>query len=205
MPDVAGDASQASGYLIVLNGATTQIGGTSAVAPLWAGLTALINQAAGKSLGFFLPTLYQNPHIVRAITSATGRSTPTWATRQDPAGAAAPVSACPSAARCWPVHRACGHRPGRRHHRQPASLRVRAEQLRPSAGELVGRRGLALVRPGHATGGSVVGPVGVTTVNQRPYAFVQSNTGHLWVNWWDGSAWHWSDQGPAGGTAAAQA
>jgi hypothetical protein len=47
----------------------------------------------------------------------------------------------------------------------------------------------------------VVGPIGVTTVNQRPYAFVESNTGHLWVNWWDGAAWHWSDQGvPTGGT-----
>jgi hypothetical protein len=39
------------------------------VAPLWAGLTALINQAAaGPSIGFFLPALYQNPQVMRDIT-----------------------------------------------------------------------------------------------------------------------------------------
>jgi kumamolisin len=64
VPDVAADASLASGFLIVLNGATIPIGGTSAVAPLWAGLTALINQAAKLPIGFFLPTLYQNPQVM---------------------------------------------------------------------------------------------------------------------------------------------
>jgi kumamolisin len=34
------------------------IGGTSAVAPLWAGLIALLNEKLGKSLGFLQPTLY---------------------------------------------------------------------------------------------------------------------------------------------------
>jgi kumamolisin len=36
------------------------VGGTSAVAPLWAGLIALFNQSQGKSLGYLNPTLYQN-------------------------------------------------------------------------------------------------------------------------------------------------
>ena len=34
------------------------IGGTSAVAPLWAGLIALCNQALGRSTGFLQPTIY---------------------------------------------------------------------------------------------------------------------------------------------------
>ncbi|MDQ6774694.1 MAG: peptidase S53, partial [Actinomycetota bacterium] len=34
------------------------IGGTCAVAPLWAGLTALINQGLGKRAGFLQPQLY---------------------------------------------------------------------------------------------------------------------------------------------------
>ncbi len=36
------------------------IGGTSAVAPLWAGLIALINQSIGKPVGFVNPLLYQS-------------------------------------------------------------------------------------------------------------------------------------------------
>jgi kumamolisin len=36
-------------------------GGTSAVAPLWAALIALMNQARGRSLGFLNPMLYAVP------------------------------------------------------------------------------------------------------------------------------------------------
>jgi kumamolisin len=73
VPDVAGDAAQESGYTIVLHGQTVQIGGTSAVAPLWAGLTALINQAAPSPIGFFLPKLYQNPQLLRVITQGNNK------------------------------------------------------------------------------------------------------------------------------------
>ena len=38
------------------------------MAPLWAGLTALINQIAPEPIGFFLPMLYQNPQVMRDIT-----------------------------------------------------------------------------------------------------------------------------------------
>jgi kumamolisin len=41
-----------------VDGQNTVIGGTSAVAPLWAGLTALLNQKLGKPLGFVNPALY---------------------------------------------------------------------------------------------------------------------------------------------------
>ena len=34
------------------------IGGTSAVAPLWSGMIALLNQKLGRSLGFLQPALY---------------------------------------------------------------------------------------------------------------------------------------------------
>ncbi|MDQ6616291.1 MAG: hypothetical protein M3083_16510 [Actinomycetota bacterium] len=31
--------------------------------------------------------------------------------------------------------------------------------------------------------------------SHRPYVFMEADDGHLWTNWWDGTAWHWSDQG----------
>jgi len=44
VPDVSGDADPLTGYRVRVDGRDTVIGGTSAVAPLWAGLTALANQ-----------------------------------------------------------------------------------------------------------------------------------------------------------------
>jgi kumamolisin len=58
VPDVSGDASPLSGYVVRVDGQASVIGGTSAVAPLWAGLTALLNQKLGKPLGFANPVLY---------------------------------------------------------------------------------------------------------------------------------------------------
>jgi kumamolisin len=58
VPDVSGDASPASGYVVRVDGQNTVFGGTSAVAPLWAGLTALFNQKMGRPLGFANPVLY---------------------------------------------------------------------------------------------------------------------------------------------------
>lgn len=62
VPDVSGDADPATGYQIFLNGVMTTIGGTSAVAPLMAGLIARINEATtkkfGKTVGFINPLIY---------------------------------------------------------------------------------------------------------------------------------------------------
>jgi len=58
VPDVSGDASPQSGYVVRVDGQQFVIGGTSAVAPLWAGLTALINQKRGAAVGFINPQLY---------------------------------------------------------------------------------------------------------------------------------------------------
>jgi kumamolisin len=59
VPDVAGDADPVTGYKVRVDGQNQVIGGTSAVAPLWAGLIALINQQMGKPVGFVQPALYQ--------------------------------------------------------------------------------------------------------------------------------------------------
>ncbi|MBE7212189.1 MAG: S8/S53 family peptidase [Gluconacetobacter diazotrophicus] len=58
VPDVAGDASPASGYVVVTGGQKEVVGGTSAVAPLWAGLAALINSKARTPVGFLPDFLY---------------------------------------------------------------------------------------------------------------------------------------------------
>ena len=71
VPDVAGDASPLSGYVVRVDGQNTVIGGTSAVAPLWAGLTALLNQKLGRPLGFANPTLYGLPTSSGAFTDIT--------------------------------------------------------------------------------------------------------------------------------------
>jgi kumamolisin len=74
VPDVAGNASLESPYQIILDGKPNKIGGTSAVAPLWAGLTARLNQAQGFPLGFFLPTLYSGQGSgLRGITAGNNR------------------------------------------------------------------------------------------------------------------------------------
>ncbi len=73
VPDVAGNAAPGSGYRIVVNGQTGTVGGTSAVAPLWAGLIALVNAAAARPAGFFLPRLYASPGLLRDITVGSNR------------------------------------------------------------------------------------------------------------------------------------
>jgi len=58
VPDVAGDADPATGYVVRVDGQDFMIGGTSAVAPLWASLIALMNQKLGHPVGFLNPLLY---------------------------------------------------------------------------------------------------------------------------------------------------
>ena len=58
VPDVAGDADPVTGYQVRVNGQNVVIGGTSAVAPLWAALIAQLNQQLGKPVGFLNPKLY---------------------------------------------------------------------------------------------------------------------------------------------------
>ena len=64
VPDVAANADPNTGYKIVLHGAPIAIGGTSAVAPLYAGLFA----AFGAKLGFITPELWENQTSFNDIT-----------------------------------------------------------------------------------------------------------------------------------------
>jgi kumamolisin len=63
VPDVAGDADPETGYNIRVDGQDIVVGGTSAVAPLWAGLIALLNTqlSTGENptrLGFVNSQIY---------------------------------------------------------------------------------------------------------------------------------------------------
>jgi kumamolisin len=67
VPDVSGDADPETGYNVEVDGTSMVLGGTSAVAPLWSSLIALLNQKLGKPLGFLQPTLYALPASDDAI------------------------------------------------------------------------------------------------------------------------------------------
>lgn len=58
VPDVAGVADPETGYSIIVDGQEGVIGGTSSVAPLWAGLIALLNEELGKNAGWLHRKLY---------------------------------------------------------------------------------------------------------------------------------------------------
>ena len=67
VPDVAGNADPASGYQVLVDGTSTVVGGTSAVAPLWAALVARLAQQAGRKLGLLQTVLYDGakPGVVQ--------------------------------------------------------------------------------------------------------------------------------------------
>ncbi|MGI4750398.1 MAG: S53 family peptidase [Janthinobacterium lividum] len=77
VPDVAADADPSTGYKVLVDGQQFVIGGTSAVAPLMAGLLALINQQKGTAAGFINPALYANPNLCRDITEGDNKTTKT--------------------------------------------------------------------------------------------------------------------------------
>lgn len=74
VPDVAAVADPATGYAVRVDGSNLVIGGTSAVAPLLAGLIALINQQRGKPVGFIHPAIYANPKPFRDITQGNNKT-----------------------------------------------------------------------------------------------------------------------------------
>jgi kumamolisin len=73
VPDVSGDGDPASGYLVRVDGQEFPIGGTSAVAPLWAALIALLNQKMQRRCGFINPLLYANPQLFKNITAGDNK------------------------------------------------------------------------------------------------------------------------------------
>jgi kumamolisin len=71
VPDVSGNADPDTGYDVRIDGANTVLGGTSAVAPLWAGLIARINAARGGTVGLIAPSLYRAPAAMRDIVEGS--------------------------------------------------------------------------------------------------------------------------------------
>ncbi len=63
VPDVAGDADPETGYKVHVDGKDMVYGGTSAVAPLWAGLLARLAQKTGTRAGLAQPLLYQGAKV----------------------------------------------------------------------------------------------------------------------------------------------
>jgi kumamolisin len=84
VPDVAGNADPETGYRIRVDGFETVLGGTSAVAPLWAALVALANARLATRLGHVNPQLYaaaaagrgSGGHGFRDITSGDNGAYP---------------------------------------------------------------------------------------------------------------------------------
>lgn len=78
VPDVAAKADLSSGYRIIAGGVTFATGGTSAAAPLWAGLTARLNQHLmnehGTTLGHLPSLLYRNEWSQALTDICSGRS-----------------------------------------------------------------------------------------------------------------------------------
>lgn len=68
VPDVAGVADPTTGFYVRVDGQFVVEGGTSGVAPLYAGLIALVNEATGKRIGFLNPHLYAHPAVCREVT-----------------------------------------------------------------------------------------------------------------------------------------
>jgi len=80
VPDVSGNADPDTGYSICVGGKFMVVGGTSAVAPLWASLVARINQLLGTPAGYFNPLLYSKlgtsgalRDIVKGNNDTTGK------------------------------------------------------------------------------------------------------------------------------------
>jgi kumamolisin len=61
VPDVAGNADSVTGYIVLVDGRYQVVGGTSAVAPLYAALIARLNHALGAPVGNLLEKLYAIP------------------------------------------------------------------------------------------------------------------------------------------------
>jgi kumamolisin len=71
VPDVAGDADPVTGYVTRVDGQPDVIGGTSAVAPLWAGLIARINQKLHTPVGYANPLHYGEAEKAGAFRDIT--------------------------------------------------------------------------------------------------------------------------------------
>jgi len=85
VPDVAANADPKSPYRVYINGAWHVGAGTSAAAPMWAGLVARLNQLRGAPIGLLTPALYKHAHALvthralRRVPASRGRPVPSGA------------------------------------------------------------------------------------------------------------------------------
>ena len=68
VPDVSGNADPATGYQVRVDGQNIVVGGTSAVAPLWAALIALVNTQTKTAAGLLQPKIYAGATAFQDIT-----------------------------------------------------------------------------------------------------------------------------------------
>jgi kumamolisin len=61
VPDVAGNADPNSGWIIAVDGQSLVVGGTSAVAPMYAAIAAIVGQVTGKNVGLLNTAFYGLP------------------------------------------------------------------------------------------------------------------------------------------------
>ena len=81
VPDVAAVADPETGYQVLVDGQALVIGGTSAVAPLWAGLAARLQQLLGLRLAPLQPHLYGAASALRDVVEGDNgayRAGPGW-------------------------------------------------------------------------------------------------------------------------------
>lgn len=81
VPDVSAVADPQTGYRVRVDGKDMVIGGTSAVAPLWAALIALFAQSTGRRFGQIQPLLYSRTagfHDVTTGNNGTYRAATGW-------------------------------------------------------------------------------------------------------------------------------
>jgi kumamolisin len=71
VPDVCGNADPDTGFDIQWDGKTGTSGGTSAVAPLWAALIAILAQKLGHNVPFLNSVLYANSGSLHDITEGS--------------------------------------------------------------------------------------------------------------------------------------
>ena len=83
VPDVALAADPNTGAIIIVNGKSTQVGGTSLASPLFVGLYARIESATGNSHGFPNPSFYSTfpttPGLVHDVTTGSNGTSSTTA------------------------------------------------------------------------------------------------------------------------------
>ncbi|HEY7162533.1 MAG TPA: S53 family peptidase, partial [Acidobacteriota bacterium] len=84
VPDVSGKADIAGGYCMQVAGFDVTMGGTSAAAPMWAGLIARLNQELNCNIGYANPFLYQEScrssfnDITKGNNGKHFKATPGW-------------------------------------------------------------------------------------------------------------------------------